>query len=211
MMRSGKTMPPGALPTLRRAVSGMRVGVFGGLFDPPHIGHLIIAQHVTEEFHLERMLFVPAGNPPHKHHYSPYDTRYAMTELAIAGNDKFRISDIEKKMADKTYTIEVVKSLREDSGDELYLIIGSDQWREIETWKEPEALFKECRIVVVRRPHYEVSKEAKFYDRIMTSTAPMIDVSSTMIRTRIQKKLSVRYLVTASVEEYITQNNLYVI
>ena len=189
----------------------MRVGVFGGLFDPPHIGHLIIAQHVTEEFHLERMLFVPAGNPPHKHHYSPYDTRYAMTELAIAGNDKFRISDIEKKMADKTYTIEVVKSLREDSGDELYLIIGSDQWREIETWKEPEALFKECRIVVVRRPHYEVSKEAKFYDRIMTSTAPMIDVSSTMIRARIQKKLSVRYLVTASVEEYITQNNLYVI
>jgi nicotinate-nucleotide adenylyltransferase len=187
----------------------MRVGVFGGLFDPPHIGHLIIAQHVSEEFHLERMLFVPAGNPPHKHHYSPYGTRYAMTELAIAGNEKFIISDIEKEMPDKTYTIEVIKALHGQAGVELYLIIGSDQWLEIETWKDPEALFKECRIVVVRRPDYEISKDSKFYDRIMTSTAPLIDISSTMIRARIQKNLSVLYLVTESVQEYITQNNLY--
>jgi nicotinate-nucleotide adenylyltransferase len=187
----------------------MRIGVFGGLFDPPHIGHLIIAQHVTEEFHLERMLFVPAGNPPHKHQYSPYDTRYEMTGRAITGNEKFIISDVEKKIPDKTYTIEVIRALRERSDDELYLVIGSDQWLEIETWKDPEALFKECRIVVVRRPNYDISKESKFHDRIMTSTAPMIDISSTMIRARIAKNLSVCYLVTTSVEEYITQNNLY--
>lgn len=208
-MINGKIGQPSASPISRTPVNRMRVGVFGGLFDPPHIGHLIIAQHVTDEFHLERMLFVPAGNPPHKQHYSPYDTRYAMTELAIAANDKFNISDVEKKMQDKTYTIEVIQALREKSDDEFYLIIGSDQWLEIETWKNPQALFKECRIVVVRRPHYEISKEATFYDRIMTSTAPMIDVSSTMIRARIQKNLSVRYLVTASVQEYIDQNNLY--
>lgn len=187
----------------------MRIGVFGGLFDPPHIGHLIIAQHVSEEFHLERMLFVPAGNPPHKHHYSPYGIRYAMTELALAGNEKFSISDIEKEMPDKTYTIEVIKALRQEADDELYLIIGSDQWLEIETWKGPEALFKECRIVVVRRPNYDIKKESRFYDRIMTSTAPMIDISSTMIRTRIQENSSVRYLVTESVQDYITRNNLY--
>jgi nicotinate-nucleotide adenylyltransferase len=187
----------------------MRAGVFGGLFDPPHIGHLIIGQHVTEEFHLEKMLFVPAGNPPHKHQYSPYNVRYEMTGRAITGNDKFDISDIEKKMPDKTYTIEVIKALHEKSDDELYLVIGSDQWLEIETWKNPEALFKECRIVVVRRPNYEISKEPRFYDRIMTSTAPMIDISSTMIRTRIKKNLSVRYLVSDSVLEYIIQNNLY--
>ena len=187
----------------------MRVGVFGGLFDPPHIGHLIIAQHVTEEFHLDRMLFVPAGNPPHKQHYSPYTIRYTMTEQAIAGNEKFAMSEIEKEMPDKTYTVEVIKALHAKSEDELYLVIGSDQWLEIETWKNPEALFKECRIVVVRRPNYEISKESTFYDRIMTSTAPMIDISSTMIRTRIQKNLSVRYLVTESVQEYITANELY--
>jgi nicotinate-nucleotide adenylyltransferase len=209
MMKSGKTGQPSVSPISKKAVDTMRVGLFGGLFDPPHIGHLIIAQHVTEEFHLDKMLFIPAGNPPHKHHYSPYDTRYTMTELAIAGNKKFFMSDVEKKMPDKTYTIEVIKALRAGSDDELYLIIGSDQWREIETWKEPEALFKECRIVVVRRPHYDLSKEAKFYDRIMTSTAPMIDISSTNIRARIQKNLSVRYLTTASVEKYIAQNNLY--
>ncbi|MGB7054592.1 MAG: nicotinate-nucleotide adenylyltransferase [bacterium] len=187
----------------------MRVGVFGGLFDPPHIGHLIIAQHVSEEFHLERMLFVPAGNPPHKHHYSPYGTRYAMTELAIVGNEKFITSDIEKEMPDKTYTIEVIKALRQEAEDELYLIIGSDQWLEIETWKDPEALFKECRIVVVCRPNYDIKRESRFCDRIMISTAPMIDISSTVIRTRIQKNLSVRYLVTPSVHKYITANNLY--
>ena len=187
----------------------MRVGVFGGLFDPPHTGHLIIAQHVTGEFHLEKMLFVPAGNPPHKHQYSAYDIRHEMTARAIAGNEKFAISDIEKKMPDKTYTIEVIKALRQEADEEFYLVIGSDQWLEIETWKDPEALFKECRIVVVRRPNYDISKDSRFYDRIMTSTAPMVDISSTMIRTRIEKNLSVRYLVTESVQEYITANNLY--
>ena len=132
-----------------------------------------------------------------------------MTELAIAGNDTFTVSDIEKEMSDKTYTIEVIKALRRKADDELYLIIGSDQWLEIETWKDPEVLFKECRIVVVRRPHHDIKKEARFYDRIMISTAPMIDISSTIIRSRIQKNLTVRYLVTPSVQEYIAQNNLY--
>ncbi len=187
----------------------MRVGVFGGLFDPPHTGHLVIAQHITEEFHLEKMLFIPAGNPPHKHQYSPYDIRHEMTVRAITGNEKFAVSDIERKMPDKTYTIEVIRALRQESEEEFYLVIGSDQWLEIGTWKDPEALFKECRVVVVRRPNYEIAKDSRFYDRIMISSAPMIDISSSMIRARIKKNQSVRYLVTESVQEYITENNLY--
>jgi nicotinate-nucleotide adenylyltransferase len=187
----------------------MKIGIFGGLFDPPHIGHLIIAQHVSEEFHLEKMLFVPTGNPPHKQNYSPYETRYTMTELAIAGNERFSMSDIEKETSNKTYTIETIRALNPHTQNELYLLIGSDQWLEIATWKDPEALFRECRIVVVRRPHYDIKKESEFFDRIMTSTAPLIGVSSTMVRTRIQKGLSVRYLVTPSVHDYVTSNNLY--
>ncbi len=186
----------------------MKVGVFGGLFDPPHIGHLIIAQHIFEEFKLERILFVPAGHPPHKSDYSPYENRYEMTELAIASNVNFTISDIEKRIPDKTYTIEVIKELKKD-GDELYLIIGSDQWLEIETWKEPEALFRECRIVVVRRPRFEIEKQAKWFDHIMVSTSPLIGISSSMIRKRVQKGQSIKYLVTEDVADYIEQNNLY--
>ncbi len=187
----------------------MKTGVFGGLFDPPHIGHLIIAQHVLEEFHLQRILFVPSGNPPHKKEYSPYEKRYAMADLAIKENERFVISDVERQMPDKTYTINVIRTLRQKTDDEQYLMIGSDQWLEIETWKEPEALFRECRVVVMRRPNYEISKESRFFDWIMISTAPQIDISSTMIRTRIQKGLSVRYLLEPAVYNYIKVNNLY--
>jgi nicotinate-nucleotide adenylyltransferase len=187
----------------------MKIGVFGGLFDPPHIGHLIIAQHVFEEFHLNRILFVPSGNPPHKLKYSPYESRYAMTELAIAQNENFAMSDIEKRISETTYTIETIRALSKETNDELYLMIGSDQWLEIETWKDPEELFRECRIVVMRRPHQEIEKESRFFDRVMISAAPLIDISSTMIRSRIQKDLSVRYLVEPGVYEYIKQNNLY--
>ena len=187
----------------------MKVGVFGGLFDPPHIGHLIIAEHVLGEFSLDRILFVPAGNPPHKADYSPYQDRYNMTELAITNNDDFSISDIERNMTEKTYTIEMIKKLRQQMPDDLYFMIGSDQWLEIETWRDPEALFRECRVVVVRRPHYEIEKESRFYDRIMISSAPLISISSTMIRSRIQKNLSVNYLITPSVYNYIESNKLY--
>ena len=186
----------------------MKVGVFGGLFDPPHIGHLIIAQHIFEEFKLESVLFVPAGHPPHKSDYSPYHNRYEMTELTTASNVNFSISDIEKRIEDKTYTIEVIRELKKNQ-DELYLIIGSDQWLEIETWKDPEALFRECRIVVVRRLKYEIEKESKLFDHIMVSTSPLIDISSSMIRRRLQKGQSIRYLVTPEVASYIKSNNLY--
>lgn len=186
----------------------MKVGIFGGLFDPPHIGHLIIAQHILEEFKLEKVLFIPAGHPPHKSDYSPYENRYEMTELAIASNMDFSISGIEKEIEDKTYTIEVIRKLKTNQ-DELYLVIGSDQWLEIETWKDPEALFRECRIVVVRRPRYEIEKGSKLFDHIMVSTSPLIDVSSSMIRKRVQNGQSIRYLVTGKVANYIEQNNLY--
>jgi nicotinate-nucleotide adenylyltransferase len=187
----------------------MKVGIFGGLFDPPHVGHLIIAQHVLQEFGLDKILFVPAGNPPHKADYSPYQDRYTMTQLSISDNSDFSISDIERNIAEKTYTIEMIRELGQQMPDDLYLMLGSDQWREIETWKDPEALFRECRVVVVRRPHYDIEKESRFYDRIMISSAPLISISSTMIRSRIQKKLSVKYLVTPSVYNYIETNNLY--
>ncbi len=187
----------------------MKIGVFGGLFDPPHIGHLIIAQHVIEEFGLQQILFIPSGSPPHKTKYSPYEHRHDMAALAIAGNECFALSDIERRASGTTYTIETVRALSKESPDEMYLMIGADQLFEIENWKDPDLLFRECRVVVMKRPHHEIQKDQKFLDRIMISTAPMIDISSTMVRSRVEKGLSVRYFVTEEVRAYIERNNLY--
>lgn len=186
-----------------------KVGVFGGLFDPPHIGHLIIAQSVLEEFKLDKIIFVPAGNPPHKHKFSPYDTRYKMTELAIMGNQKFSISDIEKEIPGKTYTIGVLKNLKQQIKGMIYLIIGCDQWEEINTWKTPEELFKCCKIIVMPRSRYSIRKVGRFCKKILISHAPLIDISSTDIRKKVKHNCSIQYLVPNEVYKYIKRKRLY--
>ncbi len=186
-----------------------KVGVFGGLFDPPHIGHLIIAQSVLEEFKLDKIIFVPAGNPPHKHKFSPYDTRYKMTELAIMGNQKFSISDIEKEIPGKTYTIGVLKNLKQQIKGMIYLIIGCDQWEEINTWKTPEELFKCCKIIVMPRSRHSIRKVGRLCKKILISHAPLIDISSTEIRKKVKHNCSIQYLVPNEVSKYIKRKRLY--
>ncbi|MGB3478994.1 MAG: nicotinate-nucleotide adenylyltransferase [bacterium] len=186
-----------------------RTGILGGLFDPPHSGHLIIAQFVLEEFQLHNIIFVPAGNPPHKQKYSPYDIRYKMTELAIRNNPKFSISDIEKKISGKTYTVEVVKNLKHQIRSMIYLIIGCDQWEEIGTWKTPEELFKWCKVIVMPRPRHSIKKVGRFCKKILISHAPLIDISSSLIRKRVKHNCSIQYLVPNEVYKYIKRKRLY--
>ncbi len=186
-----------------------KVGVFGGLFDPLHIGHLIVAQFVLEEFRLGKIIFVPAGNPPHKHKYSPYDTRYKMTELAIMGNQKFSISDIEKEIRGKTYTVEVLKNLKQQIKGMIYLIIGCDQWEEIGTWKTPEELFKWCKVIVMPRPHCLIKKISRFSKQILISHSPLIDISSSLIRKKAKQSKNITYLVPPLVHRYIKRKNMY--
>jgi len=186
-----------------------KVGVFGGLFDPPHIGHLIIAQSVLEEFRLGKIIFVPAGNPPHKHKFSPYATRYKMTELAIMGNQKFSISDIEKEIPGKTYTVEVLKNFKQQIKGMIYLIIGCDQWEEINTWKTPEELFKCCKIIVIPRLWHSIRKTERFSNKVLISHAPLIDISSTNIRKNVKHNHSIQYLVPNEVYKYIKRKKLY--
>ncbi|KPJ72769.1 hypothetical protein AMJ52_05275 [candidate division TA06 bacterium DG_78] len=186
-----------------------RIGIFGGLFDPPHIAHCIIAQWVLEECNLNKIIFVPAANPPHKSKYSSYYIRYELTALAIRDNGKFVISDIEKKIRGKTYTIDVIKKLKQNVHGSLYLIIGSDQWQEIETWKRPAELLHECKIIVVPRPWYPIKKTGRFYKKILISRTPLIDISSTVIRKRIQKNCDITYLVPQQVLTYIRTKHLY--
>jgi len=186
-----------------------KIGIFGGLFDPPHVGHLIIAQSIAEEFGLKKVIFIPAGKPPHKLRYSPYHIRYEMTKLAIMGNEKFFITNVERKMSGKTYTIEVIKKLKKKFKGEFYLVIGSDQWQEIETWKNPKRLFDECKVIVVPRPHYKIKKSSRFLKKILVGHSPLIDISSTLIRKYIKRKFNVQYLVPPAVYKYITRKGLY--
>lgn len=186
-----------------------RVGIFGGLFDPPHLGHLIIAQAVLDEFRLASVIFVPAGNPPHKRSHSSYATRYHMTELAIRGNPYFAVSDIEKHMTGKTYTVDVIAALRASMKGSLYLIIGSDQWEEIDTWKRPDDLFRLCRVIVAPRPGHTLETCRRRYPMIRISTTPLLDISSTMIRKKIRQHHSIQYYVTPDVLKYIKRKKLY--
>ena len=186
-----------------------RIGIFGGLFDPPHLAHLIVAQFVMEEFKLNEILFVPARKPPHKYCYSPYHIRYKMTQLAIKNNRRFSVSDIEKDIPGKTYTIEVIKKFKSRINSSMYLIIGRDQWEEIRTWKTPEEIFKWCRIIVMPRPNGTTKKAGRFSKKILISKSPLISISSTMIRKRVKYGKDIRYLVPEAVCNYIKRRRLY--
>ncbi len=183
-------------------------GVFGGLFDPPHIGHLIIAQHVREEFNLGKIIFMPAGNPPHKTGSAPFIHRLRMIRLAVRGNPDFLVSSVEGGMRGKTYTIDVIQNLKRRFHRPLYLIIGADQWREIKTWKNPQGLLRQVRLIIIPRPGYPIARLPSLSTRIFKSTAPLIGISSTMIRERIGSKRSVRYLIPDPVNRYIKHHGL---
>jgi len=191
----------------------LSIGIFGGLFDPPHIGHLIVNEWLLEEFGLDRIIFIPAFNPPHKHIYSPFEYRYKMTEIAIKGNKRFSISDIEKRIKGRSYTYKVIKALKKSDKiyqqANLYLIIGADQWNEIRHWKKPELIFNETKVIVLPRPNFEIKKIRPYYDKILMSNAPLIDISSTLLRERIKRGLGIKYLTVPGVVEYIKKNKFY--
>jgi nicotinate-nucleotide adenylyltransferase len=186
-----------------------RIGLFGGLFDPPHIAHCIIAQSVLEEFNLQTIFFIPAGNPPHKDTFTPFNIRYQMTEAAIKNNPHFRASDIENRLSGKTYTIDVVRALMEEKPGQMNLIIGSDQWEEFDTWKTPRKLLQLCNIIVVARPGHSLKGLSRRRKKIKIAQTPMIELSSTMIRRKIARNQSIQYLVPPEVLKFIQKRKLY--
>lgn len=132
----------------------MRLGVFGGTFDPPHIGHLIVAQDAALALALDRVLFVPAGTPPHKRdrQLSPAAARLAMVRAATAGNDRFDVDPWELEQAGTSYTVETLRHLgRQHPDAELWLLIGSDQWAEFSTWRAPEEILTLAHVGVIAR------------------------------------------------------------
>jgi nicotinate-nucleotide adenylyltransferase len=187
----------------------IKYGIWGGLFDPPHAGHVILAQWIKTEFGLNKIIFMPAGRPPHKTSYSPYRVRHHMARLAVKGNPAFQVTDIERHIAGTTYTVDVIRRLKKGLRGKPYVIIGADQWNEILTWKEPDRLFEECRFIVVPRMPYKIREFKPCCGRALISRCPAIGISSTLIRERTRKGLPIRYLVPDAVHDYIKKKKLY--
>ncbi len=194
-----------------------RIGIFGGTFNPVHTAHLIMAENVREQVHLDTVLFIPTAIPPHKDSNGllDADTRLEMLKIAVEGNKHFEVSDIEIELSKKgkNYTVDTLMALREKHTAEeskLYLIIGMDQLIELDSWKDPGKLFFLSEVVVINRPGYLVTQvENEYGRRVIYVPAPNIDISSTEIRHRINENKSIKYLVPEKVEKFIYENNLY--
>ena len=196
----------------------MRVGVFGGAFNPPHLGHLVCAQEVLLQLQLERVLFVPVGVPPHREIGDDpgAEVRLEMVELAIVGDDRFVASRAELEREGPSYTSETLELLRSEApDDELFLILGGDQAATLPTWHEPEKVLDLATVSVVERVGWSRSaigiKIARLRgsDRVRYVDMPLIQIASTSIRRRVREGRPIRYLVPAAVEEYIAANDLY--
>jgi nicotinate-nucleotide adenylyltransferase len=190
-----------------------RIGIFGGTFDPPHLGHLIAAQQAAELLRLDLVLFVPAGRPPHKQGRAttPPEGRLAMVKLAIAGNPLFRCSAVEIVSARPSYTADTLQLLAQSyPGARLHLLIGLDQAVLLHTWKQPERLFSLAQVCVLNRPGSAFAKVPQpWRRRIVPVPVNAIDISASVIRRRVAARRPIEYLVMPAVARYITNHGLY--
>lgn len=191
----------------------MNIGIFGGTFNPPHYGHLIVGESVRDTLRLDRVLFVPTSTPPHKgvHALAPARDRFVMTELAVDGNPYFEASDAEVGRGGLSYTVDTLREMgRRYPGARPKLLIGADNLYEFDGWKSPDEILELADLVVMTRPGYEPKgPRSGFTDRATVVTVPAIGISGTDIRRRVKFHQSIRYLVPAPVEEYIRTRHLY--
>jgi len=193
----------------------MKTCLFGGTFDPPHFGHLIVAQTIFEAEHFDKIVFIPAHIPPHKKgkKISSLELRLEMLKIAIKDNPNFEISDIEIKRGGISYSLETVRAYKEQtelSQDELFYLIGSDSLKLFYAWENPKAILKECQLIVAIRPGFRPSDIPNWIlAKVQFANIPRIEISSSQIRTRWIEDKTIRYMVTQPVWKFINENNIY--
>ena len=204
---------------IQNPASDIRLGVLGGTFDPLHWAHLMMAEEARVRFDLNKVLFVPAGQPPHKTDYRVSDPehRYAMTLLATAYNTAFEVSRMEIELEGPSYSVDTIRRLKEAYGPDtgIYFIMGADEALDILQWHEANSLPELARFVVASRPGFDLAElktrlPAPFYAAIDFLPMAPIDISATEVRARVASGKSIRYLVPDSVEAYIRKHRLYV-
>ena len=193
----------------------MKTCLFGGTFDPPHFGHLIVAQTIFEAEHFDKIVFIPAYMPPHKkgQKISSLELRLEMLKIATKDNPNFEISDIEIKRGGISYSLETVRDYKEQtelSRDELFYLIGSDSLKQFHAWQNPKSILKECQLIVAIRPGFRPSDIPNWIlAKVQFANIPRIEISSSQIRARWIEDKTIRYMVTQPVWKFINENNIY--
>ena len=192
----------------------MATGIMGGTFDPIHVAHLMIAEEALREFDLDRVVFMPSAQPPHKQvqEVTPIEHRLEMVRLAVAGEPRMGVSDLEARSPAPSYTIETIRRLRVELGEDetIYFIMGADSLTQFFTWKDPEDLLTSCEFVVVPRPGVAIEgADDRIRNKAHILDSPMLDISSSDIRERVRRGESIDHLVPPEVSAYISEKKLY--
>ena len=191
----------------------MRLGILGGTFDPPHTGHLVLAEQAREQLGLAKVLWVPTGEPWRKpdRPVTPGEQRAEMVALSIEGNEAFELSRLEIERPGPSYSVDTLEALRElYPGDELVFIIGGDALNDLPNWRRPERLVELATLAVAAREgHAAGEPPAGLRARVESIDMPRIDISATELRRRATEGRSLRYLVPDTVEKYIREHGLY--
>lgn len=196
----------------------LRLGLFGGTFDPPHLGHLLVAQEVAERLSLDGLLFLVAGLPPHKRGelLSPPALRVEMARAAVAGNPLFRVSEVELDREGPTFTVDTLRHFRVAHPDaELFFLLGADQLAEFHEWQEPEGIAALVTLVVVGRdgvgpdqlPPVVLGSGGEL--NFLSLDVTRVDISSSEVRARVREGFSIQYLVPEEVRRIIETHRLY--
>lgn len=195
-----------------------RIGILGGTFDPPHIGHLVLADSAIASLNLGQLLFVPAGDPPHKQHTTrqPIRHRLAMLERALTLDPRFLLSRVDLDRPGPHYATDTVRLIQQQyPGAELYFVMGGDSLRDLPTWHDPAGLIAGCRLAVMERASAPISPTMHesilpgLAERVVLIDAPLVEISSTEIVERLRTGKTVRFLVPETVLDYIDTNQIY--
>jgi nicotinate-nucleotide adenylyltransferase len=200
----------------------MRIGIYGGTFDPVHVGHLILAEQAREHARLDEVWFVPAFRPPQKEGstVSRFEQRIEMLALATAGNSAFRIDELEKERPGPSYTVETLAELRRrHPGHSFALLLGGDSLADLPNWRDPQGIVAGAELVVMARPGSPLYSAGELRDRLGLPPeqalrleliqAPLIDIASRDLRRRVAEGRSIRYCVPRAVEMYVRDRGLY--
>jgi len=200
----------------------MRIGIFGGSFDPVHLGHLLLAEAAREQAQLDEVWFVPVSQQPLKRDRTLSDAthRVQMLELAIGGNEAFRVSHVELDRGGISYTVDTLEALHNQSPSaEFCFLLGADSVRDLPRWREPRRICELATLLIACRPQsptpdlnalgQQLGFEAGHVVRAQRIDMPQVDLSSSELRERIRSGRSIRYRVTRAVEKYIQSNDLY--
>jgi nicotinate-nucleotide adenylyltransferase len=195
------------------------LGILGGTFDPPHYGHLALAENARVQLGLDRVLFVLAGQPPHKpdRPIAPADHRLAMVEMVIARNPAFIVSRVDLDRPGPHYTVDMLALLQQEHPEaELFFLMGGDSLAHFLAWRDPAGIVRQARLAVMRRPGHASDVERLeqavpgIRDRLVWLDVPHLDIASSDLRRRVGEGLPLRYLVPRSVETYIRKHHLYI-